>query len=64
MTQPSRPSLTREQEAKLSAALEIAKIAERKAKEASDFATALAEKYQRYLHEANSAATEEKGENL
>ena len=57
----TQPSLTREQEAKLSAALEIAKIAEQKAKEASDLATALAEKYQKYLHEANSAATEEEG---
>ncbi|WP_017717504.1 hypothetical protein [Kamptonema formosum] len=58
----TQPSLTEEQEAKLAAALEIAKIAEQKAKEMSAMAGAIAEKYQKRIYEAALAAKQKKGE--
>ncbi len=45
----TQPSLSQEQEAKLAAALEIAKIALAKAREMSEMAAAIAEKYQNRL---------------
>ncbi len=55
------PSLTPEQEAKLTEALEIAKLFEQKAREMSELATAIADKYYKRLHEAALAAERKQG---
>lgn len=48
----TQPSLTQEQQAKLAEALEIAKLFEQKAREMSEMATAIADKYYKRLYEA------------
>ena len=58
----TQPSLTEEQQAELEEILEIAKVAEQKAKEMSDLATAISLKYQKRLWQANLAATQKQGE--
>lgn len=52
----TQQSLTDKQQAELEEILQIAKLAEQKAKEMSDFATAISLKYQKRLHEANLEA--------
>ncbi|WP_175561109.1 hypothetical protein [Hydrococcus rivularis] len=47
----TRLSLSEEQKAKLLEALEIAKLAEDKAREMSELATAIAQKSQKHLYE-------------
>ena len=54
-------SLTDKQLAELEEILQIAKLAEQKAKEMSDLATAISLKYQKRLHEANLVETEQAG---
>lgn len=54
-------SLTDKQQAELEEILQIAKLAEQKAKEMSDLATAISFKYQKRLHEANLVETEQAG---
>ncbi|HEY9852690.1 MAG TPA: hypothetical protein V6D28_24675 [Leptolyngbyaceae cyanobacterium] len=50
--------LNDKQQAELEEILQIAKLAEQKAKEMSDLATAISLKYQKRLHEANLEATD------
>ncbi|RUT13516.1 hypothetical protein DSM107010_11390 [Chroococcidiopsis cubana SAG 39.79] len=45
----TQESLSEEQQAKLAEITELAKIAEQKAREMSEFATAIAQKYQQHL---------------
>jgi hypothetical protein len=45
----TQESLSKEQQAKLAEITELAKIAEQKAREMSEFATAIAQKYQQHL---------------
>ena len=47
------------QQAELEEIWQIAKLAEQKAKDMSDLATAISLKYQKRLHEANQEATDE-----
>lgn len=57
----TQPSLTQEQQAKLAEALEIAKLFEQKAREMSELATAIADKYYIRLYEAALAAEQKPG---
>jgi hypothetical protein len=50
------PSLTPEQEAKLTEALEIARLLEQQSEAMSERATEIADKYYQYTHEAEIAA--------
>jgi hypothetical protein len=45
-------SLTPQQQAKLAEALELAKLAEEKARQMSELATSVANKYQQHLYES------------
>lgn len=53
----TQSSLTQEQEAARAELLELTKDAEEKLREMSEFADAIAEKYQKQLHEIRMAET-------
>jgi endonuclease III len=57
----TQSSLTEEQQAKLAEIVEAARLAEQKAREMSELATAIAQKYQRRLQVYQQIATEEQG---
>ncbi|MGK7930416.1 MAG: hypothetical protein AB4041_03130 [Microcystaceae cyanobacterium] len=52
----TRLSLTPQQQEKLAEALEVAKLAEEKASQMSEFATKIADKYQQYLYDSAESA--------
>ncbi len=54
--------LTEEQQVKLVKALSLAKLAEEKAREMSELATAIADKYQKRLYEAALSASQKSGD--
>ena len=54
--------MTENQQMELEEILEIAKLAEQKAKEMSDVATAISLKHQKRLWQANLPATQKQGE--
>ena len=58
----TQQSLTEGQLAELAEIAEIAKAAEQKAKEMSELATAIAQKYQKRLHEIKQTSTEKQEE--
>jgi endonuclease III len=57
----TQSSLTEEQQAKLAEIVEAARLAEQKAREMSELATAITQKYQRRLQVYQQIATEEQG---
>ncbi len=58
----TQPELTEKQLAELTEILELAKAAEQKAREMSEFAEALEEKWKRRLENRRRAATQQAGE--
>lgn len=56
------PLLTPEQEANLTEALEVAKLFEQKAREMSELATVIADKYYKCLHETALTAERKQGD--
>lgn len=57
----TQPCLSQEQEAKLAEALALAQDFEQKARELSELGDAFAEKWERSLHTANQAVTNQQG---
>jgi hypothetical protein len=53
----TKGSLTPQQQAKLAEALELAKLAEEKARQMSELATEVANKYQQHLYDSVSSSS-------
>jgi hypothetical protein len=55
----TKGSLTAQQQAKLAEALELAKLAEEKARQMSELATEVANKYQQHLYDLVNSASKQ-----